>query len=106
MDTLELARFFADFLNKYGAKDTEIVEAKSGKIFKYLVVCTAGDKYFAQNMLVDFLDYVKAEFGLVNLGLEGFKKADWIIIDYDKIFVHIFQSGAREKFNIERLWRN
>ena len=105
MDSLNLARFFADYLNKYGAENTDIIEAKNGKVFKYLVVCTADGKYFAQNMLVDFLDYVKSEFGLVNLGLEGYKKADWIIIDYDKIFVHIFQPKTRSKFNVEKLWR-
>ena len=105
MDTLNLARYFADFLNRYGAKDTEILEAKNGKIFKYMVICTADDRYFAQNMLVDFLDYVRQEFGLVNLGMEGYKKCEWIIVDYGKIFVHIFQSKVREKFNIERLWK-
>ena len=105
MDTLNLARYFADYLNKYGAEKTDILEAKNGRVFNYMVICTAKDKNFALDMLVDFLDYVKSEFGLINLGIEGYKKADWIIVDFDKIFVHIFQPKAREKFNIEKLWK-
>ena len=28
-----------------------------------------------------------------------------IIIDFDKVFVHIFQEKTRKKYNIERLWK-
>jgi len=106
MDTLNLARYLADYLNKCGADDADILEVKSGRVFSYMVVCTAKNKEFALSLLVEFLDYVKSEFGLVNLGIEGYKKADWIIIDFDKIFVHIFQPKTREKYSIEKLWKN
>lgn len=105
METLNLARYFSDFLNSYGAKNTEILEIKNGNIFNYLVVCTAPDKFYAQNLLIDLLDYAKTQFNVVNLGLEGYKRADWIIVDFGKIFVHIFQEKTRSKFNIEKLWK-
>lgn len=105
MDTLNLARYFSNFLSECGAQNTEILEIKNGNIFNYMVVCTVPDKYYAQNLLVELLEYAKSQFNLVNLGLEGYKKADWVIVDFGKIFVHIFQPKAREKFNIERLWK-
>ena len=105
METLELARFFADFLNKHNAEETEIINTKNSKIFDYLVVCTAKDKLSAQALLIDLLDYAKNEFNQINSGLEGYKKADWIIADYGKVAVHIFSEKARNKFNIEKLWR-
>ena len=105
MDNLNLARYFVDFLNKCGATETEILEVKNGNIFKYMVICTVPDKYYAQGVLVDLLDYAKEQFNIVNLGLEGYKRADWVIVDFGKIFVHIFQPKAREKYNIEKLWK-
>lgn len=105
METLNLARYFSDFLNKCGARDVEILDVKNGNVFNYLVVCTAEDKYHAQGLLIDLLDYAKSQFNLVNLGLEGYKKADWIIVDFGKIFINIFQPKSREKFNIEKLWK-
>ena len=105
METLNLARYFSDFLSKCGATDVEILEIKNGNIFKYLVVSTVPDKYYAQGVLVDLLDYAKSQFNLVNLGLEGYKRADWVIVDFGKVFVHIFQPKARQKFNIEKLWK-
>lgn len=105
MEVLNLARYFSDFLSKCGAENTEIIEVKNGNVFKYLVVCTAQDKYYAQGLLVALLDYAKSQFNLVNLGLEGYKRADWIIVDFGSLFVEIFQPKAREKFNIEKLWK-
>ncbi len=105
METLELARFFADFLSKNNAKKTEIINTKSSNIFDYLVVCTSENKLHAQMLLVELLDYAKHEFNQINSGLEGYKKADWIIADFGKVAVHIFSEKARNKFNMEKLWK-
>lgn len=105
MEELNLARYFSDFLSKCGASDVEILEVKNCNIFKYLVVCSSPNKTYSQNLLVDLLTYAKSQFNLVNLGLEGYKKADWIIVDFGKIFVHIFQEKTRQKFNIDKLWK-
>ena len=105
MEELNLARYFSDYLSKCGGKNTEIIEAKGGNIFKYLVICTAEDKYSAQNILLDLLEYAKSQFNIVNLGIEGYKKAEWIIVDFGKIFVHIFDQKSRQKFNVDKLWK-
>ena len=39
MDSLALARFFSDFLSKYGGSKVEILGAKNSKIFNNMVVC-------------------------------------------------------------------
>jgi len=36
--------------------------------------------------------------------VEGEKNAEWILIDYVNIVVHIFQKEIREFYNIEGLW--
>ena len=35
---------------------------------------------------------------------EGFENAEWILIDYGDIIVHIFQEQTRKFFNLEQLW--
>lgn len=105
MDTLVLARYFANFLINYGALDTEIIDTKGNSMFNYLVVCTANDKFSAQNILVQLLEYAKNEFNQISLSIEGYKKADWIIVDFGKIVVHIFLKETRDKYNMEKIWR-
>jgi ribosome-associated protein len=35
---------------------------------------------------------------------EGFGNAEWILLDYVNVVIHIFQEETREFYNIEGLW--
>ena len=38
--------------------------------------------------------------------VEGYNTAEWILMDYGDIIVHIFEQKAREFYDLERLWRD
>ncbi len=35
---------------------------------------------------------------------DGYQNAQWVIIDYGNVFVHIFVPDFRERYNLEQLW--
>lgn len=35
---------------------------------------------------------------------DGYANAEWIVIDYGDIFVHVFRPEARQRYNLEDLW--
>jgi ribosome-associated protein len=35
---------------------------------------------------------------------EGFQNAEWIILDYFDVVVHVFQKRTREFYDLEKLW--
>lgn len=37
--------------------------------------------------------------------VEGFQTGDWVVLDYSDFIVHIFMPGFREKYSLERLWK-
>jgi ribosome-associated protein len=43
--------------------------------------------------------------GLDPLHIEGYAKAEWILLDYGDFVVHIFLERAREFYDLERLWK-
>ena len=36
--------------------------------------------------------------------MEGYQAADWIVMDYGDVVVHIFHEKAREYYSLEKLW--
>ena len=50
------------------------------------------------------------EIRLKNVGktpdhIEGYRQAQWILMDYSEFVVHIFSPERRSYYNLERLWR-
>lgn len=37
--------------------------------------------------------------------VEGYKTAEWILLDYGDFVVHVFEQKARSFYDLERLWR-
>ena len=35
---------------------------------------------------------------------DGYANAEWIVIDYGDIFVHVFRPEIRQRYNLEDLW--
>lgn len=38
--------------------------------------------------------------------IEGYRQAQWILMDYSEFVVHIFSPERRSYYNLERLWRD
>ena len=38
------------------------------------------------------------------LGLEGLRRADWVLIDANDVIVHLFRPEVRQFYGLERMW--
>lgn len=47
---------------------------------------------------------VKDELGILPKAQEGKVEANWIILDYFDVVVHVFHKEAREYYQLEELW--
>ncbi|MDP1608202.1 MAG: ribosome silencing factor [Chlamydiales bacterium] len=43
--------------------------------------------------------------GLSPLHVEGLQMGDWVVVDYGEMMIHLFMPGYREKFSLEKLWK-
>lgn len=48
---------------------------------------------------------LKKEAGERPLAIEGFNTAEWILLDYGDMVVHVFSEKARAYYDLERLYR-
>lgn len=49
-------------------------------------------------------EYVEKHAGQRPFNYDGYQNAQWVIIDYGNIFVHVFVPDFRQRYNLEELW--
>jgi len=89
-------------------KGEKIVSLKFGpeqsSICDYFLICEASNTRQVQS-ISDFIQRtLKKEFKIRPEHVEGYDTANWILLDYLDIIIHIFQSDAREFYGLEKLW--
>jgi ribosome-associated protein len=89
------------------AEDITILELEkdSGAFTDYFVVCSGTNPRQIQAISDEVEDRLKKA-GLRPTHVEGYKQAEWVLIDYVDFVVHIFTEKARQYYDLERLWKS
>ncbi len=74
--------------------------SKITSLSDYFVICSAKNLIQVKAIADNIKDNIKEK----PFRTEGYQNANWIIIDYVDIVVHIFFEEAREYYDLERLW--
>jgi ribosome-associated protein len=68
------------------------------------VICTGTSSTQVESIADSVEDVVRKSLGDKPWHKEGFENAEWILLDYVNVVVHIFQDQARMFYNLEKLW--
>ncbi len=92
-------------LNKKGHEVIELdLRNLPESVADYFIVCH-GDSGTQVGAIADSVyKEVKDTLGLVPKGMEGKQNAEWIILDYFDIVVHVFYNETRQYYQLEELW--
>ncbi len=71
----------------------------------YFLICSGTSTRQVQAITNAILDKLR-ETGTRPLHVEGYDVAEWILIDFGNLVVHVFSEHARTFYDLERLWRD
>ena len=69
----------------------------------FFFICT-GQNTRQVKAIADAIEMALAKDGHEPAHVEGYDRANWILLDYFTFIVHVFAPDAREFYDIERLW--
>jgi len=89
------------------AEDVTILqlEQDSGAFTDYFVMCSGTNPRQVQ-AISDAVDERLEALGLRVTHSEGYKQAEWVLLDYVDFVVHVFSEKARQFYDLERLWKS
>ncbi len=73
-------------------------------VCSYFVVCTGSSNTHVNAIVGSIKKTVSKELKEKPFQTEGNVNAEWILIDYVNVVLHVFQKQIREYYNIEELW--
>ena len=71
---------------------------------KYFIICSGNSNTQVLAIVNSILKKVSKKIQEKPLHTEGLEAAEWVLIDYINVVVHVFQRKTREFYNIEELW--
>src|SRR5262250_2808572 len=81
------------------------LEKGSGAFTDYFVVCSGTNPRQIQ-AIADEVELRLKRAGQYPTHTEGYKQAEWVLLDYVDFVVHIFSESARKFYDLERLWKS
>lgn len=103
---LELVKLCCRVLDEKKADAISILDvSEQSSITDYLILATATSEPHLRALRVDLEKSLDADH--VHLvGMEAAQQSGWMVIDLFDVMVHLFLAGPRERYGLERLWRD
>jgi len=76
----------------------------SNTVARFFVICHGSSNVHVDSLSDGVIDGVRKKLGVKPWNKEGFENAEWILLDYADVVVHIFQENSRHFYNLEDLW--
>ncbi|MGN0251545.1 MAG: ribosome silencing factor [Oliverpabstia sp.] len=105
-ESKNLAKMACEALEDKKAIDIKVIDIeKVSSLADYFIIASGSNRNQVQAM-ADNVDEVLGRAGHHCRQMEGYQTANWILMDYGDIVIHIFDEENRLFYDLERIWRD
>lgn len=103
--------------DELGRKIIECIQEKKGSgiiqinltntnnsVCEFFIIAHADSSTQVKAIASHIENHLKKQYKVRPLHKEGYENAQWILLDYNSILVHIFQQETRDYYKLEELW--
>lgn len=101
-----LAKLAAQAIDNKKGLDTVIIDLRGVQSApaSFFVICSGNVPSHVSAICDGVFETVKKATGYNPHKIEGYDNAEWILMDYFDVVVHIFQKDKRDHYRLEQLW--
>lgn len=106
MTSKELAKLACDALDDKKALEIKVINIENVSTLADYFIIASGTNPNQVQAMADNVDETLGRAGYEPKQIEGYQNANWILMDYRDIVIHIFDEENRLFYDLERIWRD
>lgn len=106
MNAKEMVRTIYHALEEKKAEDIKIIDIQNVSVISDFFMIADGSNKNQVQAMADHVQEEMAKLGCHPKQIEGYQTANWILMDYNDVIVHIFCTEDRLFYDLERIWRD
>lgn len=106
MTAMEMMKVAYDALSEKKGKDLYGIDLEGLTVVADAFLLVTGDNSRQVAALQDAVQEALAKVNVHPRAIEGQRSANWILMDYGDLIIHIFDKEARNFYELERIWRD
>lgn len=102
----KMTKLAINALENKKAEDIHIIDIREISVLADYFIIANGTNTNQIQALTDHVEETLGKAGYPVKQIEGYNCANWILMDYGDIIVHIFDKENRLFYDLERIWRD
>ena len=102
----EMVKLAVQALEDKNGEDIKVIDITGVSVLADYFIIASGTNKNQVQALVDNVDETLGRAGYEAKQMEGYTTANWVLLDYNDIIVHVFDSENRLFYDLERIWRD
>lgn len=104
--SLSMAKLAIEALEDKKAEDIKVIDISEVSVIADYFIIAGGSNRSQIQALCDNVEEKLGRAGFPARQTEGYDTANWVLLDFGDVIVHIFDKENRLLYDLERIWRD
>lgn len=105
-ESRKMTELVIDALEEKKAEDIIILDISEISVLADYFVIADGNNRNQVQAMADSVEEALGRAGYEPKQIEGYQTANWILMDYKDVIIHVFSKEDRGFYDLERIWRD
>jgi len=106
MSSKEAAKIVINAMEDKKAEDIRVIGIEEISSIADFFIIASGKNVNQVHAIADEIEEKLGRAGMNPKQIEGYQNANWVLMDYGDLIVHVFDQDNRLFYNLERIWKD
>lgn len=105
-ESRKMAKLAVEALEDKKAEDIKVIDISKVSVIADYFIIAGGNNSSQIQALCDNVEEKMGRAGFPARQTEGYETANWVLLDFGDVIVHVFDKENRLLYDLERIWRD